>query len=75
MELSAWDIYFLCMPYQDFILHVDLAYMTGKCGEKSRNSFKKYRVILWVKFYSSEKYISKTKVLTYNIDCWLFLKL
>lgn len=49
--------------------------MIGKCGEKLRNFFKKYRVIFWVKFYSFEKYISKIKVLIYNIDCWFFLKL
>lgn len=45
---------YLCIfrPY----CNVDIAYMIGKCGEKSRSSFKKYRVkFLGGKFYRPEK--------------------
>lgn len=60
--------------YHSGTYHVDIAYLIGRCGEKSRSSFKRYRVILWVKFYSSEKHVSETKLLSGNINCWLFLK-
>lgn len=57
MELPA-----LFMPHWNLTVCGDIAYVTGKCGEKSRSSFKKYRVILWVKFYRSGKvYIRQRK--------------
>lgn len=65
---------FIFYLYRIGTYHVDIAYQTGRHGEKSRSSFKRYRVILWVKFYSSEKHVSETKLLSDNINCWLFLK-
>lgn len=53
---------------------IDIAYLIGRCGENSRISFERYRVILQVKFYSSEKHASETKLWNDNISCWIFLK-